>query len=74
MGPSARERALLDLVRGIEGDAKADRLREGFETWVSPPPSFGWGAMAYVARRDGRPEPEPNTTPWAHLGRVLASN
>ncbi len=60
VGPSARERAVVEHVRATLGDAKADRLRT-LLTDDFPPSLPAWGAVTRPA----------SATPWGHLRRVI---
>lgn len=58
-GPSARERALL-VALGL-----ASRWSEGADALAG---AVGWAGLFADAARRSAPLPEPNLTPWAHLG------
>ena len=60
IGPSARERAVVERVRRTLGDAKADRLKR-LLTDDFPPTLPAWGAVSRPA----------NAVPWSHLVSVV---
>lgn len=61
LGPSAVERALY---------VHLDLAHLNHAPWLSGP--LAWGALTADARRRGEPDPQPNGTPWAHLGDLAA--